>query len=252
MQLIEFKGSSISVIKLILRTGDVHLLQTALAEKLSHNPHFFCNEPTILDLKELDGCTEPIDWPGILSLLREYKLCPVAFSSVPEQFVSWVEETQLLLLQEDSFFDFSKVYKIDAVGAVDAVDAVDPVNHLLVPEYPCSVVVEKPLRSGQRVYAQKADLIVLAMVSSGAEVISDHNVHVYAPLRGRVLAGAEGDVCARVFTTCFEAELVSIAGIYSTFEKGLPSHFRGKPVKISLQRVDQDAYTLCLNDLHLS
>jgi septum site-determining protein MinC len=96
-------------------------------------------------------------------------------------------------------------------------------------------VLDKPLRSGQQVYARGGDLVVLAMVSPGAEVIADGNIHIYAPLRGRALAGARGDANARIFTTCFEAELTSVAGVYRTFEPGSEKSLTGKPVQIRLE-----------------
>lgn len=97
-----------------------------------------------------------------------------------------------------------------------------------------SMVVNNPVRSGQRVYAQGADLVVMGQVSAGAEVIADGNVHVYGVLRGRALAGAAGDTEARILSTCFEAELVSIAGYYLTFEAGHPADVRSQPTLIQL------------------
>ena len=79
-----------------------------------------------------------------------------------------------------------------------------------------------------------ADLVVLAMVSFGAEVIADGNIHVYAPLRGRAIAGARGNTDARIFCTCMEPQLVSIAGIYRTTETELPDSVRGKPAQVRL------------------
>ena len=96
-------------------------------------------------------------------------------------------------------------------------------------------IVDKPLRSGQRIYARGCDLVVLAMVSAGAEVIADGNIHIYAPLRGRALAGASGDTKARIFTTCFEAELVSIAGVYRTFEHSASSELLRRPAHVRLE-----------------
>jgi septum site-determining protein MinC len=93
-------------------------------------------------------------------------------------------------------------------------------------------IVDKPLRSGQRVYAKGGDLIVLAVVSFGAEVIADGNIHVYAPLRGRAIAGAAGLATARIFTTCMEAQLVSIAGLYRAVETALPDDVLGKPAQV--------------------
>ena len=98
------------------------------------------------------------------------------------------------------------------------------------------MVVDKPLRSGQRIYA-KGDLVVLGLVSYGAEVIAEGNIHIYAPLRGRALAGVHGNHDARIFCTCLEAELISIAGIYRTTENPLPADVHGKPVQI---RLDDD------------
>ena len=95
-----------------------------------------------------------------------------------------------------------------------------------------TVVVDKPLRSGQQVYARNADLVVLAMVNPGAEVMADGNIHVYAPLRGRAMAGASGNRNARILTTCFEAELVSIGGVYRPLEPGMPKDVSGKPAQV--------------------
>lgn len=96
------------------------------------------------------------------------------------------------------------------------------------------MVVNRPLRSGQQIYARGGDLVVLAAVNAGAEVIADGSIHIYAPLRGRALAGASGDAGARIFTTRFEAELVSIAGVYRTFESGVAADLAGKPVQVQL------------------
>jgi septum site-determining protein MinC len=105
--------------------------------------------------------------------------------------------------------------------------------------------VDKPLRSGQRVYARGSDLVVLAVVSYGAEVIADGSIHVYAPLRGRALAGARGDVGARIYSTCMEPQLLSIAGIYRTTETELPDAVLGKAAQVRLdgERLVIDALT---------
>lgn len=98
-----------------------------------------------------------------------------------------------------------------------------------------TIVVSTPVRTGQQIYAEKADLIVLGIVSPGAEVIADGNIHIYAPLRGRALAGASGDKKARIFVQSMQGELVSIAGVYRTFEQKLPPHLHKQPVQIELQ-----------------
>ncbi len=97
------------------------------------------------------------------------------------------------------------------------------------------MVIKRPLRSGQQVYARGRDLVVLAMVNPGAEVIADGHIHVYAPLRGKAMAGARGNTEACIFALSLEAELISIAGIYRTSDIPLPAHVIGKPTQISLE-----------------
>ena len=98
-----------------------------------------------------------------------------------------------------------------------------------------TMVIDKPLRSGQQVYAKGGDLIITAVVNHGAEVIADGSIHVYAPLRGKAIAGAKGNTEARIFSTCMEPELLSIAGTYRTTENPLPANVRGKPAQIRLE-----------------
>lgn len=104
-----------------------------------------------------------------------------------------------------------------------------------------TMVIDHSVRSGQKIYAQGADLIVMGQVSAGAEVIADGNVHVYGVLRGRALAGAAGDEQARIMSTCFEAELVAIAGYYLTFEGGFSEESRSKPTLIHLDHGTEPA-----------
>ncbi|OGB82995.1 MAG: septum site-determining protein MinC, partial [Burkholderiales bacterium RIFCSPLOWO2_12_FULL_67_210] len=97
-----------------------------------------------------------------------------------------------------------------------------------------ALVIDKPLRSGQQVYARGRDLVVMAMVNPGAEVIADGHIHVYAPLRGKAIAGARGNVDARIFALAMAPELISIAGIYRTSEVALPEAIQGKPAQVRL------------------
>ena len=111
--------------------------------------------------------------------------------------------------------------------------ATETVREVLIPQA-STLIITKPLRSGQRAYAKGGDLVVLAMVNPGAEVMADGHIHVYAPLRGRAIAGAKGDTSARIFTSCLEAQLLSIAGIYRTSEVDIPKEFLGKGAQVSL------------------
>ncbi|MCB1886798.1 MAG: septum site-determining protein MinC, partial [Rhodocyclaceae bacterium] len=98
-----------------------------------------------------------------------------------------------------------------------------------------TMFVDRPLRSGQQVYARDADLVLLGGVSHGAEVIADGSIHCYGPLRGRALAGARGDEKARILSSNFGPELVSIAGVYRTFERGIPQPVAGKAAQVRLR-----------------
>lgn len=97
-----------------------------------------------------------------------------------------------------------------------------------------TMVIDKPVRTGQRIYARDANLVVLAIVNAGAELIADGDIHIYAPLRGRAIAGAQGNENARIFVHKLEAELISIAGCFQVFEHGVPEAVRGKPAQIRL------------------
>jgi septum site-determining protein MinC len=96
------------------------------------------------------------------------------------------------------------------------------------------MIVDTPVRAGQRIYARGADLVVMAMVNNGAEIIADGSIHVYGALNGRALAGASGDARARIFAQSMAPELVSIAGVYRTFENGFPTEQARQPAQIKL------------------
>jgi septum site-determining protein MinC len=96
-------------------------------------------------------------------------------------------------------------------------------------------LVYDPVRSGQQIYAGDGDLVLLSPVNAGAEVIADGNIHCYAPLRGRALAGVKGNTGARIFCQCMEAELVAISGNYQIFEEEWPEKVYRKAVQIYLE-----------------
>jgi septum site-determining protein MinC len=129
---------------------------------------------------------------------------------------------------------------MESIKARKTVEKAAEVTPAVVREIPgpSTMVIDKPIRSGQKIYARGADLVVLAMVNQGAEVVADGNIHVYAPLRGKAMAGARGNVSARIFSLCLEPELISIAGIYRTSETPLPANVAGKPAQVRLSSED--------------
>ena len=94
-------------------------------------------------------------------------------------------------------------------------------------------LITQPVRSGQQVYSS-GDLVILAPVSPGAELLAEGNIHIHDRMRGRALAGINGDTSVRVFCKQLEAELVAIAGEYQVFEHTEYPHM-SKPTQIYLQ-----------------
>jgi septum site-determining protein MinC len=117
---------------------------------------------------------------------------------------------------------------------VEGTDRREPVEGPGRVEGSHALIIDKPLRSGQQVYARGRDLVVLSMVNAGAEVIADGHIHVYAPLRGKAIAGARGNTEARILALCLEPELISIAGVYRTSEVPLPANVLSKPTQVRL------------------
>lgn len=238
---IEFKGTTLSVVSVILGTLDPATLETALGELFGDHPSFFDNDAAVFDLS-LVAAEEQADWPLIVGLLRRYSLLPLAVCNGGEALQASAQAAGLAPVEASALTRAAKksapmpaAAPVTAPAAIEAAP-VAPAVQLQAPE-PAeanTLIIDKPLRSGQRVYARGGDLIVTAIVSAGAELIADGNIHVYAPLRGRALAGARGNSDARIFATCFEAELVSIAGVYRTFEQGIAAELASKPTQVSL------------------
>lgn len=229
---IQFKGTTLKIIQAQLRTTDPATLHQALAELTGNSPDFFENELSVLDFSQADALPAAADWPGIVQLLRNSGLNAVATRGLPEALASAAADAGLPTIGADALGR----PRAKATEAPEPAPAPTPVAAPAPPPEaaPRTVTLDKPLRSGQRFYARGSDLIVMAMVSAGAEVIADGNIHVYAPLRGRALAGASGDKTARIFTTSLEAELVSVAGLYRTFEAGVPAELARQPATVSL------------------
>jgi septum site-determining protein MinC len=238
----ELKSAALTLVAVMLKTTDLARLSQALDERFADAPGLFDNDPVAIDLSHVRDADEPIDFVVLMHLLRGHKMLPVAVKSgnaqqMEDALAAGLSEAHgsgpgALPVRQHTPIDAGAEPPAKAVAAVAPATEPEPEP---MPEPPrTALVIDKPLRSGQRVYAKGADLIVLAVVSFGAEVIADGNIHVYAPLRGRALAGALGDTNARIFTTCMEPQLLSIAGIYRTTEHELPAAVLGKPAQVRL------------------
>lgn len=234
----DLKSASLPVVAVVLKTADAQALGVDLAARLNDDPDFFDNDPVLLDLSPLRDADEAIDFAAVATVLRQHNAFPVAVRGGSSAQMD-AAHTAGLIAAPEVIHTRADTHTTTAEGAPvqtvvhEIIQEVEVVREVLVPG-PGTVVVDKPLRSGQQVYARGADLVVLAMVSFGAEVIADGNIHVYAPLRGRAIAGARGNTAARIFSTCMEPQLVSIAGIYRTTEVAIPSDVQGKPAQVRL------------------
>ena len=223
---LDIKGSVFTLTVLCLKSTDSAAIELALHEHLSRAPRFFHNAPVVIDVKALphDAATT-LDFGLLTTLLRKHNLIPVGVRhAVPEQLDHAIK-AGLAILQGGT--------KPEPVEP-----AATPTTHITAtpPQATTTTkIVRQPVRSGQQIYAKGGDLILLAPVNAGAEVLADGNIHIYAPLRGRALAGVTGDMNARIFTHSLEAELVSVAGHYRIFEQQPATDVHGKSVQIYLE-----------------
>jgi septum site-determining protein MinC len=227
----ELKSATLSLVAVVLKTTDLALLSQALDERFGDAPGLFDQDPVAIDLSLVRHSPDPIDFVVLVHLLRGHKMLPIAVKAGTAQQM----EDALAAGLSEAHGHAAPALPVRSFTPEDPPSAPVPLEaDEPAPAARTTLVIDKPLRSGQRVYAKGGDLVVLAVVSHGAEVIADGNIHVYAPLRGRALAGAMGDTGARIFATCMEPQLLSIAGIYRTTETELPANVLGKPGQVRL------------------
>lgn len=233
----DLKSASLPVVAVVLKTTDAAQFAADLAERVADAPGFFDNDPVLIDLAVVREADAPIDFAAIVAALRQHNTLPVAVRGGSPDQMEAARAAGLAVAPDAPPARAETPAPVqEVVREVIREVEVEVVREVQVPmPAPGTVVVDKPLRSGQQVYARGADLVVMAVVSFGAEVIADGNIHVYAPLRGRAIAGARGNTEARIFSTCLEPQLVSIAGIYRTTETELPADVRGKPAQVRLE-----------------
>lgn len=222
----DLKSTAWTLAALRLHAADVPALGAALDARFGDTPDLFDDEALVIDLSPLAAADTVPDFDALLPLLRRFRLRPVAVQGAGPAQAAAARAAGLAEAMDP------EPLAVPPAAAPPVAAAAAPA----VPEPPPgTLVVDRPLRSGQRVYARGGDLVVLSVVSFGAEVIADGHIHVYAPLRGRAMAGARGDASARIFSTCMEPQLVSIAGIYRTTETPLPATVAGRAAMVRLE-----------------
>jgi septum site-determining protein MinC len=219
----EIKSANLPLVALLLKSTDLRALTAELAARFGDIPDFFDNDPLVIDLSPVQAQDDTLEFDPLLALLRSYRMLPVA-------------------VRGGSAAQMAAALRAGLAAAPEAVAApAEPQRTRKAPPAPApelvpvsALVVDKPLRSGQQIYARGRDLVMLSMVNAGAEVIADGHIHVYAPLRGKAIAGARGNTEARIIALCLEPELISIAGVYRTSEVPLPADVQSKPTQVRL------------------
>ena len=187
----QLKADFLPITILRLVRLEMDLLQSQLENITLKAPQYFANAPIIVDFTALNDTSEQMDVKQICALLRQYQMQPIASRGLPDQ---------------KTLPNLAETPQKPAAKPKEASKEI-------------TKIITKPVRAGTQIYAKDSDLIILSSVNAGAEVIADGNIHIYGPLRGRALAGANGNTDARIFCKQLEAELVSVAGHYLVKEQ---------------------------------
>ena len=238
---IEIKISTVVAISTILRSADPQAIDAALQQMTGGVADFFEDEFAVIDVSAIAESDAPIDWRALVALLHNYRLNAVAVRGASLAMAGAIRACGLAL--DAGGGGIKARAAAPAAAAAAAIPAAAPAPAAapvpaLAPATavisPGAMIIDMPVRAGQRIYARGCDLIITATVNNGAEVIADGSIHVYAALKGRALAGASGNADARIFAQSMQPELVSIAGVYRTFEEGVPSDLARQPAQIRL------------------
>lgn len=255
----KIKTGNLSVLQLHILTTDLAQIKQQLALRLAQTPDFFASTPIVLELSGIAESGSGLDFTDLVSFMLNHGMCAagVVGGSVEQRedavqaglglFPDVVARSTLRSAADDAL-EVTGIY-----AAVTPAPTAPPVQPDLpglevasasadkepaAPQQPLflrpTMVIDKPVRTGQRIYAEGANLVVLAIVNAGAELIADGDIHVYAPMRGKAIAGAQGNEAACIFVHGMEAELLSIAGCFKVFEDGIPESVRAKPARVHL------------------
>jgi septum site-determining protein MinC len=231
-------GFTLPIIRLL--EADIEAVAAELGARVERAPEFFRNTPVVIDLGGFPKEGGEVEFPLLVGLLRGYGMIPFGIRGGTKAQNAAAEAMELAILGETE----SRGSRTERTEMPDQPAAPAPrprrgpvEDDQVAPRRAPApfTLVTRPVRSGQRVYAAGGDLSVIAAVSSGAELMADGNIHVYGPLRGRALAGMQGNTDARIFCQDLQAELISVAGHYRVSEN-IPAELRGIPVQIFLDQ----------------
>jgi septum site-determining protein MinC len=228
---IDIRYSEVGLVQVRIRTTDPHAIQNELAARVAAAPHFFRRIAVCLDLSALEKTPEVAEIHAVIEAVRRVGMLSVGLAGDVVELETVASALNLPILS--SFRTPTRPAPVlEPEQAAPTTPEPAPADSNV-----STLIHIQPVRSGQRIYARNRDLIVNAGVAAGAEVIADGCLHIYGPLRGRAMAGARGDPAARVFCQEFDAELVSIAGVFRVFET-IPAELAGMPVQAWLAGED--------------
>lgn len=229
---LEFKSSSFSAPVLVIHSTELKHIKHNLKEKIAQAPEFFKNSPLLIDLQYCQDQDQPLEFEALLNFLHTEKLFPIGVSSGDEDqkiiAAKYHIPVHTIRSAHPDTSNTEAQSKVKVTEAAIKSVAEEPSSNTVE-----NVLISQPVRSGQRIYA-KGDLTILSHVSAGAEIMAEGNIHVYGALRGRALAGVQGNTHSRIFCSALQAELVSIAGHYKTSED-LDKLDHQQPTQIYLQ-----------------
>ena len=241
---VELKGGMYTFMSLKLHTSDTDIIDQQLGNKVQQAPGFFKNTPVVIDLTVLEQLNEgELDTNLLLECVKRHNLIPIVASlsdkssplgqSIAIPLVEANSRSQTVTPeQENDTEDTPEALQNTAESADGEVDII-AVSREVEYVVKAPLLIDKPVRSGQQIYARGTDLIIMGSVAPGAEVIADNNIHIYGPLRGRALCGVSGNESTRIFCSSLEAELISVAGTFRMLET-IPEELRGKSAQIWL------------------
>lgn len=262
----KLKIANLSLFVLYVNTTDMAQLKNQLDTRVNKTHNFFSNTPVALDLSAIANSNISPDFADLMSFMLDHGMHATGviggsaeqreaavqsgLGLFPDTIVKPVIKTAPIPTTAPSITpdaeknnqpelpELGLTIDTNNSNALDSnTQRQNPVSQAL-PAFRPTMIINKPVRTGQRIYAEGSNLVVLGVVNAGAELIADGDIHIYAPLRGRAIAGAQGNENARIFVHSLEAELISVAGCFKVFENGIPENLRGKPVQVHLNGSD--------------
>jgi septum site-determining protein MinC len=215
----KLKGSLFTLSVLQLQNVDLVQIERELSVKIQLAPKFFYHTPIVIDIQKV--AEHDIDFSGLKQVLEKCNLIPVGVKGGHEALQERAKQIGFAILTDSG--SAASENKTAHTDKPKNLEIREPLAATLVSKDGTRLITQ-PIRSGQQVYAQGGDLVVVSSVSSGAELLADGNIHVYGTLRGRALAGVNGNRNARIFCQHLQAELVAIAGEFKVFEQ-IPNNF---------------------------